>query len=827
MKLIIAEKPQLGQAIADALPGHGEKKDGVIQKGDYTIIWAYGHLLTLKEPEDYDEKYKDWSIDDLPIYFENWGMKIGDSSDKKPGQQSKSARVKQIGSLLKQAECVIHAGDIDEEGQLLIDELLRWFSYSGPVWRLDTSNTAEAALQKALKKLKNNKECEADGWSAFGRELSDAVFGFNLTRYFTVKNNGVFLPIGRVQTPTLGLVVQRDSLIESHKKVLYYELFADLSVKGKSIKTRFVPDPENPSLTDGKFLNRVYLDKKALQINRKSYPEVSVKKEFFKQYPPLPFNLTKLTSYCSKKWGYNPDDVMKITQSLRENHKAITYNRSDCQYLSSEHFKEAPETLKVVSANLGVSASGFDTMLKSRCFNDANITAHFAIIPTAEKVDIKKMTDRERNVYLAICNYYLVQFLPPATKERTVLTVDLDNGEMLKATSVSVRQPGFLSFLSDAGSEEEVGEDTDENNELSKIPDGSYSGSVTGTEVKEKETKPPARYTQASLAEDMTRIAKYVDDPEIKKLLLEKDKDKKGENGSIGTSATRPFIITQLIARGYLTEKKEGKRTVLISTPKGRDFYAALPNEIKKADMTAKWWTIQEDIKTGTATPQQMAKDVLATVSSVISSGVGSLNNATAYAYGGTGVVLGTCPVCGGSVIETERAYSCSNKDCTCVFFKDNKLLKSVGKKMTASIVKSLISKGRAPLTDCKSAKTGNTFSCDLVVTYGEKYPNLAFDFDAKPATLGTCPSCGGEISKNRFGNFGCGNWKAGCKFTIPGVICGKKLTDANVKALLNKGCTQELYGFTGKKGNKFDAKLVLSADGKVNFEFVDHPKKR
>lgn len=828
MKLVIAEKPQLGKAIADALPGRSETKDGVIQKGDYTIIWAYGHLLTLKEPEDYDKKYEDWSLEDLPIYFENWGMKIGKNAGKKPGQQSKAARVKQIGDLLKQADCVIHAGDVDEEGQLLIDELLRWFSYTGPVWRLDTSNTAEAALRKALKNLKDNRKFEADGWSAFGRELSDAVFGFNLTRYFTVKND-VFLPIGRVQTPTLGLVVQRDALIESHKKLFYYELFADLAIPSNgTVNVKFHPDPQNPTLTDGKVLSRSILDDKATRLNKKTFTNITVKKELSKQQPPLPFNLTKLTSYCSKRWGYNPDDVMKITQSLRENYKAITYNRSDCQYLSEEHYKEAPETVGCAAANLGLSADTFDTGIKSRCFNDANITAHFAIIPTAVKVDTEKMTDRERNVYQAISQYYLIQFMPPAQKESTILTVDLGDGECLKASSTVVKYPGFRTLLSsDDEVEDEAGEEAAGNKGLSQMQPGTYKGSVTGTEVKEKETKPPSRYTQASLAEDMTRIAKYTDDPEIKKLLLEKDKDKKGENGSIGTAATRPFIITQLIARGYLTEKKEGKRAVLISTPKGRDFYSMLPDAVKKADMTAKWWTIQEDIKLGAATPQQMAKDVLATVTSVISSGVGSLQNAAAYANGGTGVTLGTCPLCGGSVVETDRTYCCSNKECSCVFFKDNRLLKSIGKKLTANLVKTLITKGRAPLKDCKSAKTGNTFSCDVVVKYEGKYASLELDFDAEPQSLGTCPFCGGEIEKNRFDNFGCSNWRSGCKFSIPGKICGKKLTDANVKALLTKKQTPELFGFTGKNGNKFDAKLVLSEDGKVNFKFVDHPKKR
>ena len=831
MKLVIAEKPQLGEAIAAALPGRGVTKDGVIYKGDYTIVWAFGHLLTLKEPEDYDSRYENWSLEDLPLFFDNWGLKAGKDDPKKPGRTSKSVRLKQIGGLLKQADCVIHAGDVDEEGQLLIDEILRWFSYSGPVWRINTSDTAEGAIKKALMNLKDNKQCEPDGWAAFGRELSDAVFGFNLTRYFTVKNN-VFLPVGRVQTPTLGMVVNRDTLIEGHKKTLYYELFADLWINGdrnQNVQVKFNPDPEDPNLTDGKFLRRddVLAKRALLPVGHFTSPELFVEISVKKEQPPLPFNLTKLTSYCSRKWGYNPDDVMQITQRLRENYKAITYNRSDCQYLSEEHFKEAPETVKSVLSNLSLSSDGFDTAIKSRCFNDANLTAHFAIIPTVEKVDVSKMSDRERNVYIAICHYYLAQFMPPSVKEQTKLIVDVGRGASLTASATTILSPGYRSLLVNEHAADEAGEEDGENSILTGIPAGSYSGYISSTEVKEKETKPPARYTQASLAEDMTRIAKYVDDPHIKKLLLEKDKEKTGENGSIGTSATRPFIIKKLIEDGYLTEVKKGKTNILISTPKGREFYAMLPDEIKKADLTAKWWTIQEDIKQGTATPEQMARDVLSTVTTVIASGVGSLHNAQSYAYGGTGVVLGACPLCGGSIIETEKAFSCSNKDCNCVFFKDNKLLKSVGKKMTAGIVKSLISKGRAPLKDCKSARTGKSFSCDVVVKYEGMYPSLEFDFDAEPASFGSCPLCGREVVKNKFENYACSNWRNGCKFTIFGTIAGKKISEASVRALLTKGFTQELSGFNGKNGKKFDARLVLGSDGKVNFQFLDHPKKR
>lgn len=831
MNLVIAEKPQLGKAIADALPGRAETKDGVIVKGDYTIVWAYGHLLTLKEPEDYDEKYKARALEDLPIYFEPWGLKVGKDTDKKPGQQTKAQRLKQIGALLKDASCVIHAGDIDEEGQLLIDEILRWFKYKGPVKRIDTSNTTTKALQRALKRMKDNRCCEADGWSAFGRELSDAIFGFNLTRYFSAKNK-TLLTVGRVQTPTLGLVVRRDAQIEGHEKLHYYELFADLALSGTKVTAKYAPNPENPNLTDGKFLRKTFLVERGRELDGQTLSGVMVTKKTQMESPPLPFNLTKLTTYCSRKWGYDPDDVMKITQSLRETYRAITYNRSDCQYLTEEHYQEAPETIEAAAANLGLKPALFDTEIKSRCFNDANVTAHFAIIPTTQRVDVSKMTERERNVYTAICNYYLAQFLPPAEKEKTALDVDLGKGEHLKASSTVILNPGYRAFLLGDSAETEKEDGAEEEEEgasvLSSIPPGLYAANVSNPTVKEKETSPPSRYTQATLAEDMTRIAKYVDDPQVKRMLLAKDQDKKGENGSIGTSATRPYIIKNLIARGYLTEKKEGKRTVLISTPKGRDFYHILPDNIKKADVTAKWWYIQEDIKVGNATPESMAKDVLATVTEVIHSGAGVMGNAAAYVGGGTGVVLGTCRLCGNPIMETDKAFSCTNKECSFVFFKDNKFLKSLGKRMTSSIVKSLNAKGKAPLKGCTSAKTGKTYDCVLKVEFGEKYPQLSIDFeDAEPGHLGFCPKCGEEMERNRFGNFSCTNWRGGCKYTIYGIIAGKKLTDANVRTLLTKGQTAELHGFKSKSGSTFDAKLVLDADGKVGFKFVDHPKKR
>ncbi len=827
MILVIAEKPALGEAIADAIPGHGTQKDGVITKGEYVITWAFGHLLTLKLPEDYDEKYNTWRLDDLPIYFEPWANKPGQSQE---GKTSKSTRLKQIGNLLKEAEYVIHAGDIDEEGQLLIDEILRWCKYKGPVKRLDTSNTTTAALKKALSNLKDNASCEPDGWSAYGRELSDAIFGFNLTRYYTLKN-GFLLPIGRVQTPTLGLVVRRDKLIENHTKLAYYELFADLLIQDKTVKAKFIPCKDDPALIDGRVLDMAFLKDKSEMLKNHSLSSVWITKTEENEAPPLPFNLTKLNTYCSKKWGYNPGAVLRITQSLRDNYKAITYNRSDCQYLSEDHYREAPDTIQATCLSLGVSADQFNSAIKSKCFNDAYITAHFAIIPSGEKVDISKMTEQERNVYTAISLYYLTQFMPNATREKTILNCDLGNGEALHATGSKIISPGYLSLLGKENhSQDDYSSESQEEsvNSVLDIPAGIYPGQLMKTELQAKETKPPSRYTQASLTEDMTRVAKYVDDPKIRSLLMAKDKGKKGENGSIGTSATRASIVKGLISHGLLEETGKGKSAKLISTAKGRALYEVLPDDLKNVDTTALWWVMQEDIKLGKQTPEEMAKSVLDEVSAVIQSGTGRIPNAEIFGINGTKTEIGLCPLCNGRIVELAKSYACTTKGCKAVYFKDNRLLASIGKKMTGKVVQALITDGSCKLQRCKS-KSGNTFDCTLTVSYEEdkKYPSFHLDMANARAdqSIGNCPICGKPVVKNKYGNYICSAFKDTCNFRIFGTVSGKKLTDSNIKDLLTKGQTRTISGFTSKQGKSFDAALRLEQGGSTKFIFPNRKK--
>lgn len=722
MILIIAEKPSLGRDIADALDGTvTERNARFIRKGNYIVTWVFGHMLTLKEPEDYDEKYKKWSLGELPIFFENWGLKIGQDSGGR-NYETKEQRVNLIGELLKESEFVIHAGDPDEEGQLLIDELLRWFDYSKPVMRLNTGDTTRGGLIKALSNMKDNSESVNEGWSAYARSVADMTMGVNMSRFFTCLNSGALLSVGRVQTPTLGLVVNRDLQIEGHVKSTYYDIYADIDVEtddgNKTVTAKYTPKSQKKDAPN-KHITEIGEAASVLNsVKDRRFDNIIIEHKTVEEDPPLPFNLVKLQSYCSSHFGYNPAEVMDITQSLRETHKAITYNRSDCQYLSEEHFKEAPKTLAQVIQNINYKPKELDTNIHSKCFNDDNIMAHFAIIPTDNKVDLQKLTESERNVYLAVCKYYMAQFLPKAVKEKTKLTADVDEEYMFASYSTETVKKGYLAIFKEAKTEEAT--------VLGEIADGTYSGNVTDARYEEKETKPPSRYTKATLNEDMTRIAKYVTDQEVKKILLEKDKDKKGENGSIGTAATRSGIIDSLIKKGYISEK--GKK--LISTELGRELYRILPDEIKMADMTAKWWAIQEDIRSGEKDYTALTENVLDTVNKILS-GTYPLVNQTVMSKSFSQryqKVIGECPLCGGNIVEGQKAFGCSNwkEPMCCKFTIWKKTDRGIFAKtnISATTVKKLLS-GKSVHMKKLVKNNGDIFEADIVLKVDKdaKYP--------------------------------------------------------------------------------------------------------
>lgn len=675
--LIIAEKPELGRAIAAAIDGNGKEVRGVIRKQNVIITWAYGHLLRLCEPDEYDAKYKKWKKEDLPICFENWKL-VPDGN--------KKDRVEQIMALMQECDQIIHAGDPDDEGQFLIDEILDYAQNEKPVKRVYINDNTPANIKKAFHDLIDNDEkLRAVGRSAYARAVADYVVGINYSRLFSLLLRRKGMSVGRVQSPTLGLIVMRDEAIDNHVKQKYYELHTDGHMEEPDTAIRFQLKPKSDLLDDGKhILHRNSMEDIEKNIMSKPDQKVKVDEKFMDVKPPLPFNLAKLQAHMNARYGFDLSKTDQITQTLRDRYQAITYNRSDSQYLKEEHFQEADRVLPHVMSKLNEQYP-VDYKLHSECFNDKYVTAHHAIIPTMSDFNIAQLLPDERRVYEEICRYYIMQFLPPIRKRQLSAVIKTEAGD-LRATSTYVLDEGYKKYFTP---EKEDSQEEEEDDGRFDLPKGTYPIQLVSSDIQEKETNPPKRYTQASLIRDMTSIAKYVQDKEIKDILKKKDKDKKGENGSIGTSATRSQIVETLIKRRYVEMK--GKN--IISTQLGKDFYHLLPEEIKKPDLTAKWWVIQEDIKEGNADVKTLVDSVLEAFVPHLKKDYSNLRVSGVVEIDDDRQAVGICPLCGNKIVENSKGFGCVNyrNGCKFALWKEDRFFQSIGKEVTLPMAEKLL----------------------------------------------------------------------------------------------------------------------------------------
>lgn len=683
MKLVIAEKPELAKDIAGAILRNGKYEGGVIYDDSYTIISAFGHLLKLCSPDEYNSDLKAWRMETLPITFQNW---------KKVPDKSKEERLNLIGQLMRRSdcECIINAGDPDDEGQLLVDEIIDYFGFTKPVYRVYINDNIGENIRAEFRNLKDNKECRRDGDAAYARQMADYCFGINESRLVSIKNK-CKLSVGRVQTPTLGLIVNRDEAIAKHIKQKYYEIFAACSVgEFGNVDFKFIQNKELYGERIEDISTVKNLTAKLSAALKSCTCSTTVKQS--KSSPPLPYNHTKLCGDMSKRYGYTLEDVNTILQNLREKYKAITYNRTDCQYLKEEHYEQAPALLPVIFKNTGKSYP-CDTSIHSACFNDKNVSAHHAIIPQKREIDISQMSEKERNVYTAICERYIMQFLPPLKYEESISVIDLGQDGRMEYKSKKLIRMGFKEFF---GGEE--------NDDFSKIfiSAGQWQTSVVEVSAKEKETSPPKPYQDQTLIDDMASIAKYVQNPDVKKILIEKDKEKKGEHGGIGTVATRVSTIETLFKRGFIERK--GKS--IVSTQLGREFYHLLPQNIKTADITAKWWLLQEEVRAGRL-------DVNAIQNSVVEEFLKHKDAYTGKQIQAQAQAELSCPFCGRAMKELEKSFSCTGYKDGCSFT----IWKVIaGKKITKAQAKALCENWRTGELKGFMGKSGKEFSAKLVL---------------------------------------------------------------------------------------------------------------
>ncbi|EIK3780507.1 DNA topoisomerase 3, partial [Campylobacter coli] len=608
MRLFIAEKPELGRAIAEGLDGNYKSGEGYIQKGDNIVTWAFGHILELAKPEEYDEKYKLWKLEDLPLPIKEFKYL--------PKKESKK-QLKIICDLIHSDKItsIVNCGDADDEGQILVDEIIQYSKTSKPVFRVLINDLTPKAVKEEIAKIKPNADFKGMSERGFARSQADWIVGINLTRAYTImaRKNGYegILSVGRVQTPILALIVNRDKEFENFKSINYYSLLGDFNINNNTIKARLK--------TEDKILDE-NLAKEIKESCENQNAKINLKIENKKEYPPLPYNLLVLQAECAKLFGFSPDKTLEITQILREKHKAITYNRSDCQYLPETMFEQAPNILNIIKENLNSNdeiqalIDSSDLTIKSKAFNDANISAHYGIIPTQNKIS-SQLTQDELVVYNLIAKRFIIQFFHPREYQTTTINLEV-NQRIFTATQNKTTKSGFRSLWQNIDSEEEQENNENDINDLSILKNGDIA-KCSLIQIKKKQTKPRPYYTMTTLLKDLNSVAKYVSDERIKKLLIEKDKDKKGESGGIGTPATRSNHIKTLIEREYIEVSKD-KKQIIKSTKKGRDLIKLSPKSLITPDMTALWFEQQKMIEISELRREQFLEEITKEVISEI-----------------------------------------------------------------------------------------------------------------------------------------------------------------------------------------------------------------
>ncbi|RDB43245.1 DNA topoisomerase III [Halomonas sp. DQ26W] len=612
MRLIIAEKPSLARAIADALPGSARREDGALHVGDTVVTWCLGHLLEQAPPDAYDPAYKQWRLDHLPILPQRWKL------TPRPKARGQLAVIRR---LLKGAREVVHAGDPDREGQLLVQEVIEHLGWKGPVSRLLVSDLNRPAVERSLARMEDNSRYHALYRAAESRARADWLYGINLTRAWTLNgrqagHDGV-LSVGRVQTPVLGLVVRRDAEIRDFVPYPFHVLWADLAISGGQLRAWWQPGETHRLDDQGRLLERAPAQDLAARLPGAEGRLASLDTRQKQQAAPLPYSLSALQVDAARRFGLSAKAVLDICQRLYERHKLITYPRSDCRYLPEDHLAQARRTLESAchsDATLQQWFAGADFTLRSKAWNDKKVGAHHALAPTGKPADLARLEKAEADVFRLIARNVLAQFYPALeTREVKAEFVILD--ERFRASGQVLLQPGWKPLFTTR----------DEAPPLPPLSEGEACR-VTGCEVEDRETRPPDPFTDASLIKAMTNIARYVDDPAVRRTLREHD--------GLGTEATRAGIIETLLERGYLVRRNKALR----ATRLGSGLIASLPEAASRPERTALWEQRLGAIAEQDADPAPFMASLVADLQALLASAdTGRLRSAMADAQGETG----------------------------------------------------------------------------------------------------------------------------------------------------------------------------------------------
>ena len=697
MKLVIAEKPSVAMSLAAVL-GATERKDGYLEGSGYLVSWCVGHLLELAQPEAYKEQYAKWRYEDLPILPENWKYEV---------PKDKKTQLALLCRLMKdkRVDSVVCATDAGREGELIFRLVYEYAGCNKPMERLWISSMEDAAIREGFDHLRPGSDYDKLYDAAVCRAGADWLIGINATRLFSVLY-GVTLNVGRVMSPTLALLVQRESDIESFISKPFY--VPEITCGG------FTASGE-------KMTERSEAEKIRMDCDHNSAFVRSVEKQVKTIQPPRLYDLTTLQRECNRIYGYTAQQTLDYVQSLYEK-KLATYPRTDSQYLTKDMQATAASLILWLRDNMpfGKGCAGEPDI--DRVTDDSKVTDHHAIIPTVEiaRTDLSELPSGERDVLTLLA----VRLLCATTQANRfeAVTAMLDcQGYTFTAKGKTILQSGWkeverIHRMSIRQSETEHRENEDA--ALPVLKEGQTFETVSAS-LREGKTSPPKHYTEDTLLSAM-ETAGAEDMPE--------DAERKG----LGTPATRAATLEKLVSAGFVQRKKKQ----LIPTEKGRNLIAVLPDNIKSPILTAEWESMLKQVEHGELSATSFMDQIADMSRTLVKEHTAPEERFADLFPSSKGTVheaVGVCPRCGAPVYEGKKGFFCDNRECSFALWKDNRFFSSKKKSITKSVAAALLKEGRISMSGLYSEKTGKTYDAEVIMDdTGGKYVNFKLEFPVK-----------------------------------------------------------------------------------------------
>ena len=694
MKLVIAEKPSVAQSLA-AVIGATARKDGYLEGGGWRVSWCVGHLAGLADADAYNPDYAKWRYDDLPILPEPWQMVV--SKDKK----KQFDVLKQLMNAPDVTE-VVNACDAGREGELIFRSVYELAGCQKPMKRLWISSMEDSAIREGFANLRPGADYDGLRDAALCRAKADWLVGINATRLFSVLYHRT-LNIGRVMSPTLALIVQREAEIDTFKPVPFYTVTLELpgfTVSGERMADKAAAEQLKTACQGA--------DVMVKQVERRDKSEK----------PPALYDLTTLQRDANRLLGYTAQQTLDYLQNLYEK-KLCTYPRTDSRYLTSDMAEGLPVLVQITAGAMSFAA-GVETACDAvQVINDKKVTDHHAVIPTRnlQDADLSGLPVGERMVLELVALRLLCAVAEPHTYSETTVTVECAGAEFT-AKGRTVKNLGWraLDAAYRAGLKNAEPDKETEDKALPELAEGQMLP-LSGAAVKEGKTSPPKHFTEDTLLSAMETAGK--DD-------MPEDAERQG----LGTPATRAGIMEKLVSTGFLERRKSKKTVQLLPSHDAVSLITVLPEQLQSPLLTAEWEHRLGEIERGELSPDDFMAGIIAMLRELV--GTYQVIKGTEYLFSPPREVVGKCPRCGGDVAELQKGFFCQNENCKFAIWKNSKWWAAKKKQPTKALVTALLKDGRTRVTGLYSEKTGKTYDATVILEDNGQYANFKLEFDQR-----------------------------------------------------------------------------------------------